>query len=67
MSINNNIQKSVIEEVLYQYYKMIATDIAKINKSNPETILNYNLPSFGKLYVSENKKKYIKENDKRED
>jgi hypothetical protein len=45
----------VVEEILYQYYNMIAEDIRNGTYDNPESFLNFNLPKLGKLYVSKRK------------
>jgi len=67
ISVDKRIPKKIIEEILYQYYHMIATDIRNLDKKDEETILNFNLPCLGKLYVSDYKRKKLKEyNDKSE-
>jgi hypothetical protein len=52
-SVNNNIQVMVIEEMVYQYYAMIAKDIKKTDFNDPSTFMSYNLPLLGKFYASE--------------
>lgn len=60
ISVKNNIPLVVIEEILYQYYNMIAEDIKNADYTKEETFLNYNLPKLGKIYVSLPKLKLIK-------
>lgn len=58
-SVKNNIPLVVIEEIFYQYYKMIAETINNADYDNPDSFLSFNLPKLGKLYVSKNKLKRL--------
>lgn len=70
VSVELNIPVAVCEEVFSQYYKEVHNIINDLNKDD---ILDYpvlKIPMFGKLYISELKKKKIKtmlEDGKRND
>lgn len=49
-SVNHHIPQTSIETAFYCYYKMIAEDIKKMDKNDPDSFLNYNLPGVGKLF-----------------
>jgi len=67
VSVKYNIPFVVIEEILYQYYYMIAKNIDKAETK--EEFLIFNLPNLGKLYPSEKRletylnKKHAKSKD----
>lgn len=59
VSVNTNVPVEVVEEVFSNYYKEIESIISNLNN---EDILNYptfKIPFFGKLYISEAKKKHL--------
>lgn len=62
VSLDYYLPVKVIEEIMYQYYKMIATDIKNASIEDPNSFLNFNLPKLGKLYVSQRKLKRKLEN-----
>jgi len=59
-SVNNNTQMLVIEEMIYQYYAMIANDIKNADFNDTNSFLSYNLPFIGKVYASDKAIEHIK-------
>jgi hypothetical protein len=55
VALDNLLPSKVVEEIIYQYYNMIASEIKESSIDSPESFKNFNLPKIGKLYVSKNK------------
>ncbi len=62
ISLRYNIPKVVVEEIFYQYFRMIADDITKADVEDSDTFLNFNIPMIGKLHVPPNRVEKMREN-----
>ncbi len=54
ISLRYNIPKAIVEEIFYQYFRMIADDITKADIEDSDTFLNFNIPMIWKLHVLPN-------------
>jgi len=65
-SIDLNIPKPIVEEVIYRYYRMIADEIKKGDVMDDNTFHIFNIIGLGKLYPSKRKINYRRNKKQKE-